>query len=82
MLSMAKRSGQTGNPGKFGPEYRLQGLSVREIVTPFEATTLRVDANYYDSAGKKYKLKPGKLLNALVLAFVEMAPVTVTDTSP
>lgn len=54
---------------RFTTTYRLQGLSIPEIAGEFEETTVRLGRTH-NFNGRK--LKPGPLLNALVLRFLEM----------
>lgn len=53
----------------FTSTYRLQGLSVPEIAGEFEEATLRVGRRFQFN-GKK--LKPGPLLNAIVLWYLRL----------
>ncbi len=54
---------------KLKSRYRLQGLSVNAITTPYEEAVIRVAQSHQFSG---HKLRPGPLLSALVLHFLEM----------
>lgn len=61
MVVMAKR---------FGSKYRLQALSIERITSAWEDAVTAI-SRHERLSGRKPKLRPGTLLNALVLRFLE-----------
>jgi hypothetical protein len=60
-------------PGQFSHDYRLQTISLREIVLALKRAALDIET-YRDREGVEHVLTAGTLINALVLAFVELPP--------
>lgn len=58
-------------PGQFTHDYRLQTISLKEIVLPMKRAVLEIET-YRDRDGVERVLTVGNLLNALALAFVEL----------
>lgn len=61
------------DPAQFNHDFRLQTISLKEIVLPLKRAALDI-GSYRDPDGKEHVLTPGTLINALVLAFLELPP--------